>query len=120
LAQPEDPSPSSAVRALCLVLGSAMLGLAALGLLTAWGYFRLAWWVRVPAAALVQRDGKDVAFALGDGGTVQLRAVKPGRALGDDRQVLSGLSPGDTVVLDPPAALADGSKVRVADDAARQ
>ena len=76
--------------------------------------------VRVPAAALVQRDGKDVAFALGDGGTVQLRAVKPGRALGDDRQVLSGLSPGDTVVLDPPAALADGSKVRVADDAARQ
>ena len=61
-----------------------------------------------------------MAFALGDGGTVQLRAVKPGRALGDDRQVLSGLSPGDTVVLDPPAALADGGKVRVADDAARQ
>ena len=76
--------------------------------------------VRVPAAALVQRDGQDVAFVLGDGDTVQLRAVKPGRALGDDRQVLSGLSPGDTVVLDPPAALADGSKVRVADDAARQ
>ena len=76
--------------------------------------------VRVPAAALVQRDGKDVAFVLGDGDTVRLRPVKPGRALGDDRQVLSGLAAGDTVVLDPPAALADGSKVRVADDAARQ
>jgi len=76
--------------------------------------------VRVPAAALVQRDGKDVAFVLGDGDTVRLRPVKPGRALGDDRQVLSGLAAGDTVVLDPPAALADGGKVRVADDAASQ
>ena len=76
--------------------------------------------VRVPAAALVQRDGKDVAFVLGDDDTVRLRPVKPGRALGDDRQVLSGLAAGDTVVLDPPAALADGGKVRVADDAASQ
>jgi len=76
--------------------------------------------VRVPAAALVQRDGKDVAFVLGDGDTVRLRPVKPGRALGDDRQVLSGLAAGDTVVLDPPAALADGGKVRVADDASSQ
>ena len=76
--------------------------------------------VRVPAAALVQRDGKDVAFVLGDDDTVRLRPVKPGRALGDDRQVLSGLAAGDTVVLDPPAALADGGKVRVADDASSQ
>ena len=74
--------------------------------------------VRVPAAALVQRDGRQVAFALDDGDVVRMREVRPGRALGDDRQVLSGLAAGDLVVLDPPPALVDGSKVRVADDAA--
>ncbi|MCQ4121650.1 CopD family protein [Rhodococcus tibetensis] len=31
LARPEDPTPSSAVRALCLILGSVVLGLAVLG-----------------------------------------------------------------------------------------
>jgi putative copper resistance protein D len=43
LARPEDPSPSSAVRALCLILGSVVLGLAALG-----------WWGRTDSRPLVQ------------------------------------------------------------------
>jgi RND family efflux transporter MFP subunit len=71
--------------------------------------------VRVPAAEIVERDGKDVAFALAEGGErAELREVEVGRALGDDRQVTAGLSAGDTVVLDPPAELEDGSRVRVA------
>ena len=69
--------------------------------------------VLVPAAAIVQRDDKDVAFAM-NGETVQLRALTLGRSLGDDREVLQGLSGGDTVVLDPPEQLADGSRVRIA------
>jgi RND family efflux transporter MFP subunit len=69
--------------------------------------------VRVPSAAIVQRNGGDVAFALGDKDQVELRTLKLGATFGDDRQVLSGLSAGDTVVLDPPATLADGSRVRV-------
>ena len=48
------------------------------------------------------------------GETVQLRALTLGRSLGDDREVLQGLSGGDTVVLDPPEQLADGSRVRIA------
>ena len=73
--------------------------------------------VRVPSAAIVQRDGKDVAFALGDKDQVELRTLKLGDTFGDDRQVLSGLAAGDTVVLDPPATLVDGSRGRVpADD----
>ena len=69
--------------------------------------------VRVPAAAIIERDGKDVAFALADGGErVELREVEVGRTLGDDRQVVSGLSAGDSVVLDPPATLENGSRVR--------
>jgi RND family efflux transporter MFP subunit len=69
--------------------------------------------VRVPSAAIVQRNGNDVAFALGEKDQVELRNLKLGATFGDDRQVLSGLSAGDTVVLDPPATLADGSRVRV-------
>lgn len=44
--------------------------------------------------------------------------MKPGRTLGEDREVLEGLAGGDAVVLDPPQSLRDGAPVRVrADDA---
>ncbi|MBN6151806.1 efflux RND transporter periplasmic adaptor subunit [Xanthomonas sp. AmX2] len=71
--------------------------------------------VRVPGAAIVKRDGQDVAFALAEDNTVEQRALKLGIALGDDRQVLSGLAAGDTVVLDPPEALKEGAKVKLAE-----
>jgi multidrug efflux pump subunit AcrA (membrane-fusion protein) len=68
--------------------------------------------VRVPAAAIAARDGKDVAFVVADDGKhVALRPLEVGRTLGDDRQVTSGLSAGDNVVLDPPAALQDGGRI---------
>ena len=71
--------------------------------------------VRAPSAAIVQRDGQDVAFALDDEGShVRQRALKTGMAMGDDRQVLSGLVAGDAVVLDPPEELKDGAKVTMA------
>src|SRR5690606_28992724 len=68
--------------------------------------------VRVPADALVERDGRTVVFVVGDDGRVALREVATGSTLGRDRQVLSGLSPGDEVVLDPPAGLHGGARVR--------
>lgn len=74
--------------------------------------------VRVPAGAIAQRDGTDVAFVVddrdGDRAVVERRSVDLGRAIGDDRQVLSGLSAGETVVLAPPAELENGDRVRVA------
>lgn len=69
--------------------------------------------VLVPDAAIVQRDGKEVAFAL-DGEAVRQRVLTLGRRLGDDREVLDGLAGGDTIVLDPPEHLTDGSRVRIA------
>ncbi|HSX64481.1 MAG TPA: efflux RND transporter periplasmic adaptor subunit [Pseudoxanthomonas sp.] len=72
--------------------------------------------VRVTADAIVQRDGGDVAFVVtGDPAKAERRALKLGRTFGNDRQVLSGISPGETVVVDPPAELEDGSRVRIAD-----
>jgi RND family efflux transporter MFP subunit len=73
--------------------------------------------VRVPSAAIVQRGGHDVAFALKDDNTVEQRDLKIGIAMGDDRQILSGLSAGESVVLDPPTGLKDGAFVRIAKDA---
>jgi RND family efflux transporter MFP subunit len=68
--------------------------------------------VLAPSSAIVERDGRQVAFVV-SGEKAQQRAVKLGRTLGDDREVLEGLSGGETVVVDPPEKLADGARVRV-------
>ena len=73
--------------------------------------------VRVPAAAITEREGEDVAYVVDGDGRVEQRAVRTGMVLGNDRQVRSGLSAGDTVVLDPPAELKDGDKVKPTQDA---
>ena len=70
--------------------------------------------VRVPAAAIVQREGGDAVFVVGDENTVELRKVQAGGALGQDREVNSGLAPGETVVVSPPAGLAEGARVQQA------
>ena len=69
--------------------------------------------VRVPGAAIVQREGAQIAFVV-DGDKVERHALRLGTAMGDDRQVLAGLAAGDSVVLDPPAELKDGAQVRIA------
>jgi hypothetical protein len=69
--------------------------------------------VLAPGAAIASRDGRDVAFVVADE-KVSQRALRLGRTLGDDREVLDGLAGGDTVVLDPPDDLADGARVRIA------
>ena len=69
-------------------------------------------WLLVPAAALVDADGVSYAFVL-QGDQVVRREVGVGGARGEFRQVLDGLRSGERVVLEPPAGLEDGSKVRV-------
>jgi RND family efflux transporter MFP subunit len=69
--------------------------------------------VLVPAAA-VRADGKaGVVFVFADD-KVQRRPVTLGQSVGPDRQVLSGLSAGERVVLSPPASLGDGAAVKLA------
>ena len=71
--------------------------------------------VLAPAASIVAGDDGDSAFVVVDE-KVQRRALKLGRTLGEDREVLQGLAGGDMVVLDPPEDLVDGAEVRVAAD----
>ena len=67
--------------------------------------------VRVPAAAVVQRDGADAVFVVGGENAVELRPVQAGGTIGDAREVVSGLAPGETVVVGPPDGLVDGATV---------
>ena len=70
--------------------------------------------VLVPADA-VRAEGKTgTVFVLGAGDKVARRSVTLGPAVGAERQVLSGLSEGDRVVLSPPAGLSDGDAVKLA------
>lgn len=72
--------------------------------------------VLVPASAIVERGGQSVAFVQ-TGDKVSMRTLQLGRTLGDDREVLAGLSGGEAVVLEPSEQLSDGARVHVASEA---
>ena len=72
--------------------------------------------VRAPAAAISSRVGKDYAFVVTEEDLVEQRELRLGREMGEDRQVLQGLSSGESVVLDPSAELKDGAKVKMAEE----
>jgi RND family efflux transporter MFP subunit len=66
--------------------------------------------VLVPAAAL-RRDGdQDIAFVVKDS-RAQRRAVTLGAPRGDSRQVLAGVTAGESVIIDAPEGLKDGTAV---------
>jgi hypothetical protein len=54
--------------------------------------------------------GEDVVFVVKDHRALR-RAVTVGGGSGDTRQVLAGLSAGETVIVDAPAGLKDGAAV---------
>lgn len=62
--------------------------------------------------AVVMRDGQRAVFRF-EGGYAFLTEVKVGRELGAVTEILSGLSAGEQVLLDPPGGLADGDKVEI-------
>jgi multidrug efflux pump subunit AcrA (membrane-fusion protein) len=67
----------------------------------------------VPPAALV-RDGSDQAQAfVVVQGKAERRTVSLGVEAADSVQITSGVAQGDTLVLDPPAALSSGSLVEI-------
>ncbi|WP_374601421.1 efflux RND transporter periplasmic adaptor subunit [Arenimonas sp.] len=68
--------------------------------------------VTVPTEAVVQREGRTVAFVVREE-RASLREVQVADALDGRSRVSRGLAVGETVVLSPPAELADGSKVLV-------
>ncbi|MGH8028972.1 MAG: efflux RND transporter periplasmic adaptor subunit [Arenimonas sp.] len=69
--------------------------------------------VSIPATAVRQDGTQDIVFVLVDE-RVERRAVRLGNQQGDHQLVLAGVSAGEAVIVQPPAGLRDGDKVRVA------
>jgi len=65
----------------------------------------------VPAAAVVQRNGRDVVFVVDDDQT-RMTAVQLGPPVADGRELVTQLPAGTKVVLEPPSELGDGQKVK--------
>jgi RND family efflux transporter MFP subunit len=65
----------------------------------------------VPKTAIRSDNGASVVFVL-KGDVVERRAVRAGGDEGDQVEVLSGLAAGERVVVEGPATLADGTRVK--------
>ena len=68
--------------------------------------------VSVPKAAVKTDNGSTIVFVLKDD-RVERRAVRAGLETGDEVEVLSGLTPGERVVVEAPPQLKDGDRVKV-------
>jgi len=70
--------------------------------------------LRVPATALVIRDGPPQVVTVAPDSTVRYQTVTIGRDLGSWVEVTGGLAQGTHIVINPPTDLQDGARVRVA------
>lgn len=70
--------------------------------------------LRVPATALVIRDGPPQVVTVGSDSTVRYVTVTIGRDYGSWVEVTGGLTPGASIVLNPADDLQAGQRVRVA------
>jgi len=68
--------------------------------------------VILPVSTVVQRAAGAQVATLRPDSTLAFRDVTLGRNLGNEIEVLTGIAPGDTVILAPNALLADGHKVQ--------
>ena len=66
----------------------------------------------VPKSTLKTVDGSTIVFVVKDD-RVERRAVRVGLETGDEVEVVSGLTAGERVVVDAPAQLKDGDRVKV-------
>jgi RND family efflux transporter MFP subunit len=66
----------------------------------------------VPSSAIRTADGRSIVYVLRED-RVERRAIGIGAAMGDQVEVLSGVSAGERVVVSGPQTLKDGDKVKV-------
>ena len=70
-----------------------------------------------PAGALVRRGQLTFVYAVTAEGLARLRAVSIGQTTSDLAEIIAGVSPGDALVVNPPAAMTDGVRVKNAPQA---
>jgi len=67
---------------------------------------------RVPVSALVQRGQMEMVFVVADQ-KAQMRLVKSGKRIGNEIELVSGVIPGEPVVIEGAATLLDGQPVQL-------
>jgi hypothetical protein len=72
--------------------------------------------VFAPAAAVRSEAGVDVVYVVVDE-HAHRRTVQAGPVMGDEREVRAGLAGGELLIVNAPAGLTDGARVRVATQA---
>jgi multidrug efflux pump subunit AcrA (membrane-fusion protein) len=65
----------------------------------------------LPETALAYAEGDEAAVFVVSGGQVSRRGVKLGPSHGGEREILSGLAPGEAVAERPDSSLEDGEYV---------
>jgi multidrug efflux pump subunit AcrA (membrane-fusion protein) len=68
----------------------------------------------IPKTAISQRGQLTGVFVVDQSGLARLRLIKTGRAFGDNVEILSGLNAGEQIVIEGPATIQDGARVREA------
>lgn len=68
--------------------------------------------LRVPVSAVLQRGQMEMVFVINDG-KAQLRLVKTGKRIGDEVELVSGVSAGEKIVADNVTGLIDGQPLTV-------
>ena len=68
----------------------------------------------IPKTAISQRGQLTGVFVVDQSGLARLRLIKTGRAFGDNVEILSGLNAGEQIVIEGPASIQDGTRVREA------
>jgi RND family efflux transporter MFP subunit len=76
--------------------------------------------LRLPANTVLFRSAGLQVATLDGQQRVKLKSIVQGRDFGNSIEVLSGLAPHETVVLNPPDSIADGVQVRIAEPDAAQ
>jgi RND family efflux transporter MFP subunit len=66
----------------------------------------------IPSNTLIFRTSA-TQVALAESGKARLKTITLGRDLGNSLEVISGLEPGDSVILNPPDSLADGAAISI-------
>jgi RND family efflux transporter MFP subunit len=69
--------------------------------------------LRVPVNTVIFRGKSPQVATVDEGHHVRLRDIAEGRDFGTEIEVLAGIGPNDTLVVNPPDSLADGAQVRI-------
>ena len=76
--------------------------------------------LRIPANAVLFRAQGLLVATVDSSGHAHLRPITQGRDFGREIEVLSGIEPDDTLIVNPPDSIGDGMQVRVVGAAAEQ